>query len=57
MTKGLSRRTVLSTGMAAFAAPALIGSRAFAAGETIKIGFVSPQTGPIAAFEIGRAHV
>ena len=52
MTKGLSRRTVLRTGMAAFAAPALIGSRALAAGETIKIGFVSPQTGPVAAFGV-----
>lgn len=50
---GISRRRVIqglaSAGLGVIASPAYIG-RASAAGKTIKIGFVSPETGPIAAF-------
>lgn len=53
----LTRRTLLRTGAAALAAPAILPSRAFAAADTIKIGFVSPQTGPIAAFGASDAYV
>jgi branched-chain amino acid transport system substrate-binding protein len=49
-----SRRAVvagLGAGTAgAFAAPGWLGGRARAAGRTVKIGMVSPATGPIAAF-------
>lgn len=38
-----------SLGLGALAAPAFVGGAA-AAGKTIKVGFVSPETGPIAAF-------
>jgi branched-chain amino acid transport system substrate-binding protein len=51
---GISRRTALGTlaagGVAAIAAPAIWSRPALAAGRPIKIGFVSPQSGPIAAF-------
>ena len=53
----LTRRTLLRTGAAALATPALLSSRAIAAGDSIKIGFVSPQTGPIAAFGASDAYV
>ena len=40
-------------------AAALVSTTGMAlAADTIKIGYVSPQTGPLAPFgEIGRAHV
>ena len=38
-----------SLGLGALASPALIG-KAAAAGNTVKVGFISPETGPIAAF-------
>ncbi|WP_180900632.1 ABC transporter substrate-binding protein [Martelella soudanensis] len=58
MAKGLNRRTFLGAGAAALAAPAFLQHRAFAAtGETIKVGFVSPQTGPIAAFGASDEYV
>ncbi len=51
---GSGRRRVLRSlalgGASALAAPALMIKPAQAAGRPIKIGFVSPQTGPIAAF-------
>ncbi len=51
---GIGRRRVLRSlavsGASALAAPALMIKPAQAAGRPIKIGFVSPQTGPIAAF-------
>ena len=50
---GASRRSVLrglAAGMGAVAAPAILSSKARAAGRAIKLGFVSPETGPIAAF-------
>lgn len=53
MTSIISRRTLLKSGTAALSATALAASfttPAFAAGRTIKIGVVSPETGPMAAF-------
>ncbi len=43
-------RTLALGGAGALAAPALLMRSAHAAGRTIKIGMVSPSTGPIAAF-------
>jgi branched-chain amino acid transport system substrate-binding protein len=49
-----SRRRIMrafGTGAAtALAAPTLLTSPVRAAGGTVKVGMVSPQTGPIAAF-------
>jgi branched-chain amino acid transport system substrate-binding protein len=45
---GLTRRRVAQGMAAALAAPAYIG-RAYAA-KSVKLGFISPETGPIAAF-------
>ncbi len=48
------RRRIIQTigigGATALAAPGLLLRSAYAQGRTVKIGFVSPQTGPIAAF-------
>lgn len=50
-SKGITRRHVLRGGAAALAAPAILrASRASAQGASFKIGFVSPQTGPLAGF-------
>ena len=47
----LTRRSVLRGGTALLAAPALLrASRASAQSASFKIGFVSPQTGPLAVF-------
>jgi branched-chain amino acid transport system substrate-binding protein len=47
----ISRRAAIKTGAAFLAAPAILrASSASAAGNTFKIGFVSPQTGPLAGF-------
>jgi branched-chain amino acid transport system substrate-binding protein len=47
----VTRRTVLSGLGASIAAPAILRhSRAYAANPVIKIGHVSPRTGPVAAF-------
>lgn len=49
--RGLSRRRFLQTTGAALAAPAILNlTRAYAATPTIKIGYVSPKTGPLAGF-------
>ena len=53
MTKrltGVPRRTVLKR-FAAGAAAAAIARPAFAVPETIKIGLVAPQTGPLGAVQ------
>ena len=53
MTKlqGLSRRSLMKGGAALLAAPAILGvNRAGAAGAAFKVGYVSPQTGPLAGF-------
>ena len=46
----ISRRTLLKTAGAAFAAPALLPTRGFAADKPFKIGLVAPLTGPLAGF-------
>ena len=47
----LNRRTLIKTGAAAIAMPALLGANsASAQAKTIKIGHVSPRTGPLAGF-------
>ena len=54
MTKSIqhpSRRSVLMGGTAALAAPAILKStRAYAANPTLRVGHVSPRTGPLAGF-------
>ncbi|WP_370953820.1 MULTISPECIES: ABC transporter substrate-binding protein [Agrobacterium] len=47
---GFNRRRFLKATALAVAAPALIKGPAFAAGEPIRVGFVTPQTGPLAFF-------
>lgn len=58
--RGFSRRSFLRNGVmagGALAMPGLIGRRAHAQSETIRIGFVSPQTGPVAAFGASDDYV
>ncbi len=51
MKSNLSRRKFLGTGAALLAAPAILThTRAYAADPVIKIGHVSPRTGPLAGF-------
>lgn len=46
-----SRRSFLTASAATLAAPAILtGTRAYAANPKIRVGHVSPQTGPLAAF-------
>ncbi|TGR72690.1 twin-arginine translocation signal domain-containing protein, partial [Mesorhizobium sp. M1C.F.Ca.ET.189.01.1.1] len=46
--RGVSRRQFLATSMAGGAALALGGGKAFAqTADTLKVGFVSPRTGPL----------
>ncbi|SPZ33114.1 putative branched-chain amino acid ABC transporter substrate-binding protein [Agrobacterium tumefaciens] len=47
---GLNRRTFIQATAFAVAAPALPKGRALAAGKSIRVGFVTPQTGPLAFF-------
>jgi branched-chain amino acid transport system substrate-binding protein len=47
---GVSRREVVKTGAGALAAPLVLRATAFAQDRPIKIGFVSPRTGPLAGF-------
>ncbi len=56
MTNRISRRD-FGRGAAAIAGLAALPTRAFAAGDTIKIGFVTPQTGPLAVFAESDAFV
>lgn len=47
----MSRRGFMATGAAAVAAPAILtSSRAYAANPVIRVGHVSPRTGPLAGF-------
>jgi branched-chain amino acid transport system substrate-binding protein len=47
----ISRRSLIKGGAAMLAAPAILGaSRASAAAATFKVGYVTPQTGPLAGF-------
>lgn len=45
-----TRRRMLGASAAALAAPAIMPRRAWAQGNEIRLGWVSPNTGPIAAF-------
>lgn len=45
-----TRRRVLGAGAATLAAPAILPRRAWGQGNEIRLGWVSPTTGPIAAF-------
>ena len=51
----ITRRRLMQGAAAAFAAPAIIG-RAYAE-KTVKLGFISPETGPIAAFGSADAFI
>ena len=42
----ISRRQFVQTSAGVVAAGALLGKRAFAASRPLKIGYVSPETGP-----------
>lgn len=55
-TSEISRRTVLKTGGAALAA-ATLATPALAKTRTVKIGIVSPETGPMAAFAEPTAFI
>src|SRR5437870_11535268 len=48
--RGLNRRSLLKTGAAAVATPALLGSSANARGGVSKSGHVGAKTGPLAGF-------
>ena len=51
MSKHLSRRRFLKQAAIAASAPAILShTRAYAANPVIKIGHVSPRTGPLAGF-------
>lgn len=53
-----SRRAFIATATAAVAAPAVLrSSRALAAKNSIKVGFVNPQTGPLAGFGEANDYV
>lgn len=61
MTKKIlnpNRRGFLAGSAAVLAAPAILSStRAYAATPTLRIGHVSPQTGPLAAFSAADDHI
>ena len=48
--RGLSRRQFIATTAAGGAALALGGRSAFAQADSLKVGFISPRTGPLAGF-------
>ena len=51
LRKDFSRRKILIGGGAALAAPAILSvTRAYAANPKLKVGFVSPKTGPLGGF-------
>lgn len=57
-TTTISRRRLLQTAPAFLAAPAILrASRASAQSASFKIGYVSPQTGPLAGFGEADAHI
>lgn len=57
--EGISRRKVIVGGVAGAVAMALGGSKVFAAGaeKVLKIGFISPRSGPLASFGAGDPYV
>jgi len=53
-----SRRSFLASGAAVLAAPAILtGTRAYAADPVLRVGHVSPRTGPLAGFAEADEHV
>lgn len=55
---GFNRRSMLQMSAAALAAPAILHhTRAYAADPVIKVGHVSPRTGPLAGFAEADGHV
>ena len=48
--QSISRRRFVQTSAGVVAAGTLLGKRAFAASRPLKIGYVSPETGPLAPF-------
>jgi len=55
---GMSRRMLIKTSAAALAAPAILHfTRAYADTPTLKIGHVSPRTGPLAGFAEADDHI
>ena len=49
--RNITRRVLVQSGLGALAAPLVLRTRlAHAQGRVIKIGFVSPRTGPLAGF-------
>ncbi len=55
---GISRRSFLGAGTAALAAPALLtATRAYAQNPTLKIGYVTPTTGPLAGFAEADGYI
>ncbi|NTF45158.1 ABC transporter substrate-binding protein [Rhizobium rhizogenes] len=50
LNAGLTRRRFMTATAAGTAAMALGGRAAFAAGDTLKVGFISPRTGPLGGF-------
>ena len=57
-TRPASRRAFIAGSAAALAAPAILrGTRAYAADKTLKLGFVSPKTGPLAGFAEADDHI
>ncbi|MDI6024639.1 ABC transporter substrate-binding protein [Corticibacterium sp. UT-5YL-CI-8] len=57
-TFGLSRRAFIASATAAVATPAILRhSRAYAQTPTLKIGHVSPRTGPLAGFAEADDHI
>jgi branched-chain amino acid transport system substrate-binding protein len=55
--RGISRRQFVQTSAGVVAAGALLGKRAFAANRPLKIGYVSPETGELAAFGESDAFI
>ena len=57
--RGLTRRRFLKSSVAgALAAPALLSiTRAYAQNPTLKLGYVSPKTGPLAGFAEADEYV
>lgn len=54
----INRRTILKKGAAMIAAPAILSTtRAYAANPVIRIGHVSPRTGPLAGFAAADEYV
>ena len=55
--RGISRRQFVQTSAGVVATGALLGKRAFAANRPLRIGYVSPETGPLAPFGEADAFV